>query len=167
VTYRYEGSELELFSNAVNWKAYWKSNIAKHITGRVLEVGAGIGANAVLLSDLHFDTWTCLEPDEAQCDKLGFLIRTGRLDNRFDSKMGTLDDIHSSEAYDGILYIDVLEHIASDTSEIASAASLLAPGGSLIILSPAHNFFTQNSTKKLDIFDDTIRDHFWGVCPRE
>ncbi len=40
--------------------------------------------------------------------------------------------------FDCILYIDVLEHIEADRAELSGAARRLAPGGALIVLSPAH-----------------------------
>jgi hypothetical protein len=42
--------------------------------------------------------------------------------------------------YDAILYIDVLEHIEFDRQEVINAYHHLAPGGVIIILSPAHDF---------------------------
>jgi 2-polyprenyl-3-methyl-5-hydroxy-6-metoxy-1,4-benzoquinol methylase len=38
------------------------------------------------------------------------------------------------------LYIDVLEHVEDDKQELETAASLLAPGGHLVVLSPAHQW---------------------------
>ena len=41
----YIGNELELFKDAVNWKAYYRSAIEKYIYGDVCEVGAGLGGD--------------------------------------------------------------------------------------------------------------------------
>jgi len=41
------------------------------------------------------------------------------------------------ELFDGILYMDVLEHIEADADELARAATHLKPNGSLVILAPA------------------------------
>ena len=49
MSYRYVGSELELFSAATNWKTYMASVLSRFIGGRVLEVGAGIGSNIIYL----------------------------------------------------------------------------------------------------------------------
>src|SRR5262249_24335255 len=51
---------------------------------------------------------------------------------------GTVRDLPPASTYDTILYIDVLEHIEDDKSELTSARSHLRGGGHLIILSPAH-----------------------------
>ena len=38
----YEGTELELFQAAANWKAYWSDKVAPYVRGAALEVGAGL-----------------------------------------------------------------------------------------------------------------------------
>lgn len=129
--YVYEGSELDLFAKAVRWKAYWRDHIAGFVRGSVLEVGAGIGANARELKDLGFHRWLSLEPDAA----LAARIETG---DRHRAQLGTLADVQ--DTFDTILYIDVLEHIADDRAEARRAAEHLNPGGCLIVLAPAHPF---------------------------
>jgi 2-polyprenyl-3-methyl-5-hydroxy-6-metoxy-1,4-benzoquinol methylase len=51
----------------------------------------------------------------------------------------TIDAFAESSGFDSILYIDVLEHIEDDAGELRRASARLAPGGKLIVLSPAHN----------------------------
>jgi SAM-dependent methyltransferase len=131
----YIGKELYLFEKAVHWKKYWSNQIAPYIHGDVLEVGAGIGANAPLFAGSDFKKWTCLEPDPAlllECRK-----RLGNLP-RYDFVTGTIGDIQSK--FDVIFYIDVLEHIEEDSAEMRRAAERLNPGGTLIILVPAHQW---------------------------
>jgi SAM-dependent methyltransferase len=52
----------------------------------------------------------------------------------------TIFELASSEKFDTIIYIDVLEHIEDDNKEMKRACELLQPNGHLIILSPAYNF---------------------------
>jgi SAM-dependent methyltransferase len=132
----YQGQELSLFAEAINWKQYWSSSIRGWISGDVLEVGAGIGTNTHLLQTPAVRSWHCLEPDASLCKQL----RVSVADIRACSvECGTIGSL-SHERYDTILYIDVLEHIEADHAELALAASLLRPGGRLIVLSPAHQF---------------------------
>jgi SAM-dependent methyltransferase len=131
----YPGLELKLFEQAHNWKSYWGSRVAPFVRGAVLEVGAGIGANTRLLSTLDFTRWTCLEPDAELARQIA--LPPG---GRHDFAPGTISDLPSHLRYDSILYIDVLEHIADDAAEMARAAERLTPGGTLIVLSPAHPF---------------------------
>lgn len=129
--YTYEGCELDLFAKATRWKAYWRDHIAGYVSGSVLEVGAGIGTNAQALKSLRFESWLSLEPDAALASR----IETGP---RHRSHVGTLASL--DERFDTILYIDVLEHIADDRAEARLASRHLNPGGSLIVLAPAHPF---------------------------
>ena len=133
--FKYAGSELELFEKARNWKAYWRGQIQEFIRGEVLEVGAGIGANTLTLADLAYDRWTCLEPDAALAGRIA--VPPG---GRHQFAVGTIDDLPAEKKFDAILYIDVLEHIEDDRSEMARAAGRLKSGGALIVLAPAHPF---------------------------
>ena len=49
----YVGSELELFSEARNWKAYFSRVLAPYVRGQVLEVGGGIGSNTPYLGPVR------------------------------------------------------------------------------------------------------------------
>ena len=133
--FKYSGSELELFEKARNWKAYWRAQIAGFVRGEVLEVGAGIGANTLTLSNLAYERWTCLEPDALLAARI--TLPPG---GRHRPATGTIDDLPADATFDTILYIDVLEHIEDDRGEMARAANRLKPGGALIVLAPAHPF---------------------------
>jgi hypothetical protein len=136
--YEYAGSELSLFEKATNWKRYWRDEIEPYVRGDVLEVGAGIGANTQLLSDLPHRTWTCLEPDATLAGQIEIHEPVQR------RVIGTLTALSASDRFDTILYIDVLEHIEDDRSEMIHAAERLSLRGHLIVLSPAHDFlFTE------------------------
>ena len=135
--YSYVGSELELFADAVHWKRYFRSVFADRLVGDVLEVGAGIGETARHLIDGRQRSWLCLEPDERLASKLREWAGSGSIAPRPDVQIGTTADIPPHSRFDTILYIDVLEHIDDDRAEMARAASLLSPGGTVIVLSPA------------------------------
>jgi len=131
--YTYEGTELDLFAAARNWKAYWLEQIAPYVRGRVLEVGAGQGTNTgAFLSLPSVEVVTCLEPDAQLLDTLRLAHPT------VDARIGTLADLDDGLLFDTIVYIDVLEHIEDDSREVEQAAKHLAPGGHLVVLSPAH-----------------------------
>lgn len=140
MTWEYEGCELGLFADAVNWKAYVARHLAPHVTGRVLEVGAGIGSNITNLTNDRVREWVALEPDPRLTAEIERKCRAGELPAYCGTLTGTLEDIPSQERFDTILYVDVLEHIDGDRSEVDKAARLLAPGGRLVILAPAHQF---------------------------
>jgi SAM-dependent methyltransferase len=135
---KYAGSELELFSAVRNWKAYWCGQIQPLVEGDVLEVGAGIGSNTCVLDDGSARRWLCLEPDPELCIELRENVRATAAQRCYDTVCGTLASL-DGQSFDTIVYIDVLEHIKDDRQELERAASLLRPGGHLIVLSPAHN----------------------------
>lgn len=136
--FSYVGEELDLFSHAVRWKRYWSRKIAPYIGTDVLEVGAGTGTNTALLASARQRRWIAVEPDGALADRIR--QRVSASDNRPGQLEIVTGDLTSVRAtgIDTILYIDVLEHIEHDAEEMQRAFELLAPGGHLIILSPAH-----------------------------
>lgn len=136
----YPGGELEPFSSAANWKSYVGRVLRPFIGGRVLEVGAGIGANIPFLYTERVRAWTSLEPDPGLAQRIADAIARGTLPGHCHVEVGTLDSLGETPGYDTILYIDVLEHIADDRAELAGAARRLAAGGNLVVLAPAHQF---------------------------
>jgi SAM-dependent methyltransferase len=136
--YSYIGSELDIFSRATNWKAYYRHLIRNYVGNEVLEVGAGIGATTMTLCQGNIRRWVCLEPDPELAGKISHLIESGQLPKYCEVWEGTLTDLIHPDTFDTILYIDVLEHIRDDRMEIELATKRLEPGGFLVVLAPAH-----------------------------
>ncbi len=133
----YIGAELDLFAEAVRWKAYFGSLIRPYLGKRVLEVGAGLGATTAALCSGQEQEWWCLEPDPSLLARIQAKIRLAALPACCRPVAGALQDLPASARFDTILYIDVLEHIEADRAELARAALHLFPGGHLIVLAPA------------------------------
>ncbi len=133
----YVGAELDIFAEAVRWKAYFGRLLKPYLGRRVLEVGAGLGATTAILCSGEEQEWWCLEPDPALLSHIETRIRTAKLPPCCRPALGTLHDLPTSTQFDTILYIDVLEHIADDRAELERAAIHLLPGGRLIVLAPA------------------------------
>jgi len=156
--FQYVGGELAIFEKARKWKSYWRDEIAPYIRGDVLEVGAGIGANTKLLGELGFASWTALEPDArlaAQIDPASSRHRT---------VVGTIADLHAR--FDAILYIDVVEHIEDDRAELLRATERLRPGGTLIVLSPAHPFLFTPFDSAIGHYRRYTRSSLAAAAPR-
>jgi 2-polyprenyl-3-methyl-5-hydroxy-6-metoxy-1,4-benzoquinol methylase len=136
----YVGNELELFAKASNWKAYWGECIRPFVKGRVLDVGAGIGATISVLFDDSLEGWLALEPDPSLADKIRARMTAGELPECCEVISSTVQALDKSRKFDTILYVDVLEHINDDRAEMLRAADRLAEGGSIIVLSPAHQW---------------------------
>ena len=136
----YVGKELDVFSHARNWKAYVRACLGPWVRGDVLEVGAGIGSTTRVLCDGTQRSWVCLEPDlelarrlheKATCDPFPIPVSV---------EAYLLRDMEPARAFDTILYIDVLEHVAKDREELEVARGHLREGGALVVLSPAFQF---------------------------
>jgi SAM-dependent methyltransferase len=137
----YCGGELELFARASNWKDYIARACSPFLRGHVLEVGAGLGASTRRL--VHCEdvrAWTALEPDAQLFAALERTAREVELLSGLPvhARAGVLAELPEEPRFDAILYVDVLEHIADDRGELASAARRLAPGGRLVVMAPAH-----------------------------
>jgi SAM-dependent methyltransferase len=132
--FAYPGKELDTFLQARNWRNYWATALRFYIAGDVLEVGAGIGANTAHIHHSQVRSIHCLEPDPELAAQLRSAVRGTP---GVTVGVGTICSV-AARLFDTILYIDVLEHIEDDKSELARAARLLRPGGRLIVLAPAY-----------------------------
>ena len=137
---QYVGSELELFAHAKNWKAYWSGLLAGFLGRRVLDVGAGLGATAMVFANREFDRYLALEPDAGLAASMQSEGARAMLPRTFEVRCGTSESLLPADCFDTILYVDVLEHIADDRGELARVAAHLRPGGSIIVLAPAHQW---------------------------
>ena len=137
---RYIGGELPLFSLATNWKRYLKAALQGFLIGDVLEVGSGIGGTTVALHDGTARWWVCLEPDIQNVRELQSVLIQGSHQNHTAVIAGSLRALAQRPFFDCVLYIDVLEHIEDDQSEIEAAAGLVKSGGYIVVISPAHQW---------------------------
>jgi SAM-dependent methyltransferase len=135
----YVGGELEIFAYAANWKEYWSTIIRPYVSGDVLEVGAGLGANTEYVNVGSCSSWTCLEPDPQLAARIKERIAANRMLSNCRVEVGTIE-VLGKRSFDTIIYIDVLEHIEDDRGELARAAERLRTNGKLIVLAPAHQW---------------------------
>jgi SAM-dependent methyltransferase len=162
----YHGQELETFALATNWKARVLQVLAPHITGSVLEVGAGIGETTrALRPNLNVAEWFCLEPDVAMSQLICAAAAEGRLGADVKSLCGTTADLSQKSRFDTILYIDVLEHIAEDRDELKRSTELLRAGGRLIVLSPAYQFLFSEFDRAVGHFRRYTKSRLRAVAP--
>jgi len=140
INFEYAGTELDLFAAVRNWKSYWSELIRPFVRGDVLEVGAGIGSNTLFLNSGGTGRWVCLEPDARLATQLTRNLEESNPERKFETVIGTIQNLDSSWKFDTILYIDVLEHIDRDRQELQNAVSKLRPEGRIIVLSPTHQW---------------------------
>lgn len=148
----YPGQELTVFAEATNWKKYYTRFIRPYFGKKVLEVGAGIGATTAVLCDGTQAEWICLEPDASLRREIDARIAHHGLPPCCRTQNGSVGELSADALFDTLIYIDVLEHIEEDDAELVSAAAHLLPGGTLVVLSPAHGFL-------FSLFDQSIGHH--------
>lgn len=146
---KYIGNELDIFSNATNWKKYFSDKIDPFISGDVLEVGAGIGINTKYFINKKTRSITSIEPDKELFEKMLFNHKDLPFSNQCKFNC-TIKEVEAS--FDTIIYIDVLEHILESNKEIELIEKRLKPGGHLIILVPAYNFLYSEFDKSIGHF---------------
>jgi hypothetical protein len=140
MTLHYEGSELEVFAAATNWKRYFASICAPYVGRNVLEVGGGIGSNIPYFWNNTRQAWLSVEPDPELAARIEASIANGSLPSSCKVLQGTIDQVDTKLRFDTVMYIDVLEHIGDHAREVEKAANCLSVGGRLIVLSPAHQY---------------------------
>jgi SAM-dependent methyltransferase len=130
----YQGKELELFSQATNWKRRVSKQVLRFVKGEVAEIGPGPGNFTPYLFNADVRSWTYVEPDATYAAALNNLPVTTEIIK------GTINDLPDYPRFDTIIYLDVLEHIQDDRREIRMIMDRLKPGGIVIVLCPAFNF---------------------------
>ncbi|SEA73658.1 bifunctional 2-polyprenyl-6-hydroxyphenol methylase/3-demethylubiquinol 3-O-methyltransferase UbiG [Variovorax sp. YR216] len=162
----YLGSELEVFSHATNWKAYWSNAISRYIGKSVVDVGAGIGATAQTLKSQRFDRWVELEPDPEQAKKIRRAQLEGAIPADYEIVCGISRDLDPRSLFDTALYIDVLEHIKDDREELETISNFLVPGGHIVVVAPAHTYLYTEFDKKIGHFRRYDRNSLIAIKPK-
>jgi len=162
---KYIGNELELFQHASVWKNYYGNFIKPYLTGKVLEVGAGIGSTTSTLCNGAQQKWLCLEPDPVLYEKLADKIQNKLLPPCCTTLKGTTQDLPDTEKFNAIIYIDVIEHIEKDSAELKRAYDLLEPGGWLVVLVPAHQFLYNEFDKAIGHYRRYNKEMLLNAAP--
>jgi SAM-dependent methyltransferase len=108
-----------------------------YLHGRVLEVGAGTGTITRKLVERSPDvSVVALEPaGNMFADLEAYAALTDRVVARRETLSQHVE--RREDAFDAVLYVNVLEHIADDEPEVRLAAQALRPGGALLVFGPA------------------------------
>jgi SAM-dependent methyltransferase len=123
----------EGMAGATNYNRWTFRLFERFLRGRVLEVGCGVGSfTEMVLASGKADTITSIDVSAAAVEFCK---------QRFDGRAVTfacqpVEDV--SGRFDAILCMNVVEHIENDRAAVAHLLELLAPGGVLFLLVPAH-----------------------------
>jgi SAM-dependent methyltransferase len=129
-----QGETLRRMEAAENYNRWLFSRAQPYLGARVLDVGAGIGTFSALAAEEA--EVVALEPDPEFW--AGLRARFAERGNVtvVPGTVEELDPVHVG--FDSILCLNVLEHIPDDEGTLARFRELLAPGGRLLLLVPAH-----------------------------
>ena len=132
------------------------------LQGRVLETGAGIGTFSARL--LSRDSVVLTDVSEPYVEHLRgkFGMRPNVRVIRWDLNDPAPSEIERS-SIDGILCSNVLEHIRGDEAALDEMRDLLAPGGRLALLVPAHQALYNSFDRGLEHFRRYSRKALRGL----
>lgn len=123
---------LEELEQTTNYTAWIRDLIGPHVSGRILEVGAGRGMYSPYFAERgHL---TALEPSEAHCVAL-----RERLRDHSNAVVvnAPLEGTAAPGSYDTVVLINVLEHLPDDHLALSELYESLAPGGKMVLWVPA------------------------------
>jgi SAM-dependent methyltransferase len=128
-----EDFEFAALQKADNYRSALLAEFHPFLSGRVLEVGAGIGQlSEALLQKPEIERFLSVEPNPR------FASRLRANFPRLELIQGTIDDVPAAWAPDAILSVNVLEHIAADERELGCYSERLAERrGTLCLFVPA------------------------------
>lgn len=133
----YIGTELDALRSAVNYYRWITDEIHPYLQGHGLEVGAGYGTVSRVLLKTSLQSLYCIEPDERLVTQIRATLHSST--KPVTVVRATLEAFSrvTTERFDSIIAINVLEHIADDHQALQQMHALLTPNGVLCIFTPA------------------------------
>ena len=160
--FQYYGKDLEALSFAPRYHQWILDTIAPNLGSEIAEIGAGTGNfTRLLLTDGSYQV-TAFEPSANMFPALDSLRQES---STLKSENGFLSDYAESfpNAFDAVLYINVLEHIEHDVNELKLAGRVLKPGGRLVVFVPALPWLYGRLDELVGHYRRYTRDSLRGV----
>lgn len=129
--------DLRQMARAVNYQAWQFAMVAPFLSGRVLEVGGGIGNFTPRIAKIATQV-TSLEPNDYCFQQLKSQVENHPNVTLHQATVEAMPHLLSSkEKFDSIVMMNVLEHIQDDRAVLEQLQKHLAPRGRIVILVPA------------------------------
>lgn len=141
--------------------ARWTRAIAAlpFAAGRVLDLGCAFGFATRMLRRRGYDA---VGVDSSRA----YIVRAGRADPRSVYILADAAHVPLPDAsFDGLLLLDVLEHLPDERAAIAEVARLLAPGATLVLSVPSRGPLAWLDS--LDLYARFVRLTYHGRFPPE
>jgi SAM-dependent methyltransferase len=123
----------ELDSNVPNYNEWVRCLVAPAATGKVLELGAGMGTFSLALLQTA-DHVVAVEPSDRGSIAL---IAATEHNGRVTPVHGYASDAKDLGPFDGAVMSNVLEHIEDDEGTLRELLGMVRPGGMVAVYSPA------------------------------
>lgn len=127
---------LEHLASSEKTARRWCKLFLNDLGDRPLEVGAGLGQNSRVIAGTGKDL-TAIEPDRLLYARLSHNLSDSPRIKVINTDINGLINGQEDGKFTSAVYVNVLEHIDDDLGEIQSLSSVLAPGGRVVIFSPA------------------------------
>jgi hypothetical protein len=163
----YAGKDLEAMAFA---KAYhrWLFDLIHPFLGKhLIEVGAGTGSFSKMLLESGPESLTLVEPSSMFSELKTTVLptRTGTTINLYNNIFSEIaDEIRSANQPDSILYINVMEHIEDDRSELRIVHNTLAAKGRIFVFVPALPLLFSNFDRHIGHFRRYTRKELKEKC---
>jgi len=143
---QYPGKELEAMSFALNYHRWILHEFEPYLGDTVAEVGAGVGSVSRLLLGTRIKRLVAFEPS---ANLFPLLEKELQDEARGHPVNDVFDRKYVAEGFDTVVYINVLEHIRDDRSELANAFETLKPGGYVLLFVPALAWLYSDFDRKI------------------
>ncbi|MEO8192523.1 MAG: methyltransferase domain-containing protein [Gemmatimonadales bacterium] len=159
--FNYSGTELDALAEAKNYYAWVMRQFDPWLGPTVIEAGAGIGTFSQFLLDAPaVRKLIAIEPGANTFPHLKSRFASNP---RVEVLSGYLSEHYHSLTADAFVAVNVLEHVAEDTTFLTEARSAVSYGGSLLLFVPAlpaifgsldrafehHRRYTKNSLRRV------------------
>jgi SAM-dependent methyltransferase len=128
-------------ANARKYNAWLFGRGERYLGDHVLDVGAGIGTFTALSAERGVRA-TALEPDAVFAAYLRERFQAEEKVEVVQADVTEIDATSRAGTFDSIICFNVLEHVGDDELALRTFHELLAPGGHLLLLVPAHEWLS-------------------------
>jgi 2-polyprenyl-3-methyl-5-hydroxy-6-metoxy-1,4-benzoquinol methylase len=145
---------LEAISAAPRFNKWMYQTISKNLSGRILEIGSGIGnisnqfvedGRSIFLTDIRENYCAYLQRKLGPASPVLGVAQMDIVDPDFESSFA-----EHLGTFDSIFALNVVEHIKDDQLAITNCRKLLKPGGRMVILVPAYQGLFNEFDKALE-----------------
>lgn len=164
-SHKYDGKDLEAMSFAENYHRWILEEFLPYLSGDVVEVGAGSGNFTRQLAEAHVNCLTSYEPSKEMYSLLKQVVSNF---GHVTAINGFFDDTvcDNKNCYDTIVYVNVLEHIEDDLSELKFVFNALRPGGNLCVFVPALSWLYSDLDKQVGHYRRYHKNELKGLAMR-